>query len=78
MMTLKQAVEYLRKERGIKVTRQAVHLFVQRHSDKCQRIEGPQGKRAALWLLPTSLLDTYQPSVHHQTVGAIGGSIQKQ
>lgn len=71
MLTLSEALTYLQK-RGITVTRAALHLLARRNAHQCQQIGGT-ARKAALWLIPTSLLDTYAPSAHHQQAGALGG-----
>ena len=70
MLTLSKSIAYL-AERGIKVSRQALHLYVQKHAEHCQKITSVRGERAALWLVPESLLDDYSPSLQHQEAGKI-------
>lgn len=67
MLTLDQAVDYLRRSRGIDVKRQSVYNFAQKHVLQCEKMGAK--KRPILLLIPTRLLDTYTPSERHQTNG---------
>lgn len=51
-----------------KVSRQAMHLFVQRNQERCKAI-GNKKKRAAVWLIPASLLKEYKPVDYLQAAG---------
>ena len=67
MFTLEEARAYLLKARKIAVTRQALHLLVQRNPTKCEKLGSKA--RAALWRIPQSLLDTYAPDVTNKELG---------
>jgi hypothetical protein len=76
MLTLKQAVTYLKETRGIVVSRQAIHLLVQRNKGRCREFDHGDGGRVSFWLIPVSLLDEYQPSEYHQRGGIIRAETQ--
>ena len=78
MLTLKQAVTYLKSTRGIVVSRQAIHLLVQRNKGRCQEFNNGDDGRVSLWLIPLSLLDEYQPSAYHQRGGIMRAETQKE
>lgn len=67
MLTLQEARLFLEQERGIVVTRQALHQYLQRHKAACHEYRGE--KRTALWMIPKRLLLAYQPSLRHQQAG---------
>jgi hypothetical protein len=60
MLTLKQAVTYLKETRGIVVSRQAIHLLVQRNKGRCREFDHSDGGRVSFWLIPVSLLNEYR------------------
>lgn len=67
MLSLAQAVDYLETTRGIKVKRQSIYNYMQRHLTDCEKLDGKE--RPILWFIPTTLLDNYKPSALHQTNG---------
>jgi hypothetical protein len=67
MYSVSEARVHLR-ERGITVSRQALHGLIARHREQCERIGGSQQK-AGLWRIPASLLKKYRPSPQHQQAG---------
>jgi hypothetical protein len=78
MLTLKQAVTYLKETRGIVVSRQAIHLLVQRNKGRCREFANGDGGRVSFWLIPVALLDEYQPSDYHQRGGLMRAQTQKE
>lgn len=63
------------KEKG--VSRQAIHLFVLRHKDRCTREYLP-GTKLSAWFIPASLLSEYTPVEVRQAAGqARARSVQK-
>ena len=75
--TMSEAQAFL-KTKGIAVTRQSLHLFIQRHKDQCtprgQRVDGA----AYFWTIPHHLLATYAPSKYNQDAGNVRGEQIRQ
>lgn len=68
--TISEAKDYV-EQRGIKISRQALHLFVQRNRSRCKQIGKRGSGSPTLWQIPQSLLDSYAPSKQHQQAGIL-------
>lgn len=75
-LTISQALRYLKSQRGISVSRQALHLYVRRKKNECEQIAEP-GRKVVLWLVPVTLLDSYAPSSQNQEAGITAGESRK-
>lgn len=75
MYSVSEARVHLR-ERGITVSRQALHGLIARHREQCERIGGSQQK-AGLWRIPASLLKKYRPllSISKQGVPTLRATV---
>lgn len=77
MLTVQEAREYLKKERGITVSRQAIHGLIARSRAECERIGGSK-KKAGIWLIPFALLRHYRPLAQQQEAGRVPHDRQRE